>query len=280
MFGMRHGTILAITVLAFSTVHAEETRSSKPRMIVGTRVIEAAPPTPPPGRLPATLEESLPPPREVTVVSAPAESSPGTLPLSLQTLLRDSTTTPAARVETDRVDRQTIVRESTIPPAPPQVIVAPMTETSNDTTTMILRQTIAVLVAVVLVLFVVGLAGAIAFRRYAPALFQVQVVGAPPTPFIPPVIAAAEQAAATGGSYVEPEPNFELGPTYEEELLLKEQESERQALAILERIADDNLALRQELAQSESVEDPAPTAPIDQSPTQTESPENTEVVVS
>ncbi len=121
--------------------------------------------------------------------------------------------------------------------APVAVVPSHMSGDSNE----FLHSVVYALGGLVALLTGTLIAGVVFLRRPAPAV-HVQVVG-PATSNYPLALAldigrVAEQA---------PIPNFILGPSYEDEQAELSDAADRHAAALLERIAEDNVALRNQL---------------------------------
>jgi hypothetical protein len=148
-------------------------------------------------------------------------------------------------------------------PVAPQEVHVTHTAVAPEAPTFaaaLLQQTVAIIAAVVVLGFVMLAAYLLVLRKYVPftSLFQVQVVGSgigTGVPFMPTALAEAEKA---NDPFADVTPNFELGPTYEEELAFKAAASERQELAVLEHIANLNAAVQHELKQQGYLSDEPP----------------------
>jgi hypothetical protein len=145
------------------------------------------------------------------------------------------------------------IRENTgltVPlPLPPQEVHITHTAATTEAphfTTVVMQQTVAILIAVVILALLTLAAYFFVLRKYVPfhSLFQVQVVGSGGAPFLPAALATSELVA---DPFADVTPNFELGPTYEEEMAMKVLASERQEMAVLAHLADLNATIQQEL---------------------------------
>jgi hypothetical protein len=224
------------------------------KVIIGTKVINSK--TQPLASLESPKPEILPMPRVL------ATDNP-TLPKRvgwLTDIVSDTIRHFEVRGHVARASHKTLgdiapnilhesIRENTaaiIPtPLPPQEVHVTHTATTAEAphfTTVVLQQTVAILIAVVILALLTIAAYFLVLRKYVPfqSLFQVQIVGSGV-----PVALTSEPK----DSFADITPNFEMGPTYEEELTLKALASERQEMAVLAHIADLNLTLQQELQE-------------------------------
>jgi hypothetical protein len=223
---------------ASGIVVAEEPTPPRPRILVGTKLVVEEPALPTyltimprvveeaPAPLPATIDEAIP----AAYVAAAAKSADSLPPAAIPDSVHESH-------------------------AAPTYIVMPASAASppDEVGTAMLRQTVAVLGAIVVALFVV-VACVLFVRRRAPALFQVQVVGGSPATaeHLPMALSVTNRS-----NYVTPETNFVLGPTFAEEASEREAAAERQSRAVFSQIAADNLVLRAELSRHLPVTAPA-----------------------
>ena len=238
MAGSRVRLAAVVAIGLAGAAAAEPSAPGRPRVIVGTRIVDDGPAAP----IVLTI-----PPRDVT--EAPVPPPPTRLPLGLEDLIRMDAprvtpavvyveAPPAPRFEPVRESPTAIVHQAAPVPVPVSVAVP---EATPDLAGMVLRQTLAAMGAVTVVLFALVVTLVLVLRRHATALLQVQVVGQPvhPGPFPP--------AAGAVVTYSAPEPNFVLGPSYDEDARMGQEAADRQAAAVLERIADENVALLAEL---------------------------------
>lgn len=131
----------------------------------------------------------------------------------------------------------------------------------------VMAQMLAVLAALTIFCGIILLAHFILIRRNGGSilpLFRVEVVNqapyvneGPPIPVDPPWGKHAERAQISLEELVGPaadeapiEPNFEVGPTYEDELAQREQAAEQQEQAVLQYIAEMNQHLRDEIKRA------------------------------
>ena len=239
MTGPRSWLSTLIVAGATGIAAAEEPTPSRPRMLVGTKVIveEPAPPTyltivprvveEAPAPLPAKIEEAIP----AAYVATAAKSADSLPPAAIPDSVRESHTAPTYIV-----------------------MPAPAANSPDEVGTAMLRQTVAVLGAIVVALFVVVVACVLFVRRRAPALLQVQVVGGSPasTEHLPMALPVANRSA-----YTAPDANFVLGPSFADEASEREAATDRQSQAVFSQIATDNLVLRAELSRNLPVTQPA-----------------------
>jgi hypothetical protein len=156
-------------------------------------------------------------------------------------------------------------------PAPP--IAKPFYET-------VMAQMLAVLAALTIFCTIITLAHFFLIRRYGTSifpLFRVEVVAQPPEvregppPANYPGFGAPPERAQKSFDELFPppeeeapiQPNFEIGPTYEEERALREEAERQREAAVLQHIVDLNRQLQEELRQ---------TQPADEAPTHLEPP--------
>lgn len=145
-------------------------------------------------------------------------------------------------------------------PTPPAVHVTHTAAPAESPhfTTVVMQQTAAILAAVVILAVMTLAAYFFVLRKYVPftSLFQVQVVGggvASGVPFVP-----AALAEPANDPFADVTPNFELGPTYEEEMAMNQAAQERQEMAVLAHIAELNIAIQSELKEQGLLSDEAP----------------------
>lgn len=146
-------------------------------------------------------------------------------------------------------------------PPPATVVVEVPQPVASSFLSQVATQMTAILGALVLVLIALQLAHWFLLRRYGVglfSLFRVEVVGAPSTSPPSPAPASDEAflAVAAAAAPVEsetwqrPEPNFEIGPTYEEERqILAEAERQKEA-ALLQYLFELNVKIQDELSAS------------------------------
>lgn len=264
--------ILAVALWCGSWAIAQErqpilTADGQPiKVIVGTTVITPANPprleTPPPVAGHTIVEpEILPHPRVLATDEAAKPRRVGLLTYLVGETMayvdeRRSQVRPASHQtlgdKAPALLTESIREIKTGPALPPQEIHVTHTAVAPEPPPFavgMLQQAVAIIAAVVVLGFVMLGAYLLVLRKYAPftSLFQVQVVGGgmgQGVPFMPAALADAEK---TADPFAEVTPNFELGPTYEEEMALKALASERQELAVLEHIADLNATVQREL---------------------------------
>ena len=242
MVGSRLG--LSALIVATASAVADEPTPVRTRMLVGTRLVVEEPALPTYLTIMPRVVESSP-------------TSPAVLPPAIDEGIRSEVLSAAAAARLDISPPPATIPESVREShATPTYIVMPSSAANppDEVGAGMLRQTIAVLGAIVVALFVVVVACVLFVRRRAPALLQVQVVGGSPasTEHVPMALPVANRS-----NYIVPDANFVIGPTFAEEASDREATAERQAQAVFSQIAADNLVLRAELRRHLPATEPA-----------------------
>ena len=169
-------------------------------------------------------------------------------------------------------------------PAPAPVVEAPKPAEPPQPSFVggVLANMVAILGALAILLLVLVLAHVVMVRRYGRSFgpfLRVEVVAAPqpaapqhaaPVPLPPPdlneVLESGTHLVPPAEEEAPPLPNFEMGPTYEEEQLFKQEEERQKEAALLQHLFEQNLELRRQVKSAQPTPEPAPPPAEDVGP--------------